>query len=59
MKAVRVVLVALLVASLTAPTLIAEPRQLLQGTQIRLQLVTDISTGAAKVATRSLPSFRN
>jgi hypothetical protein len=48
MKAVRVVLVAFLVASLAAPTLIAEPRQLLQGTQIRLQLVTDISTGAAK-----------
>jgi hypothetical protein len=48
MKAVRVVLGAFLAASLAAPTLIAEPRQLLQGTQIRLQLVTDISTESAK-----------
>jgi hypothetical protein len=48
MKAVRMILVALVVVSLAVPTLIAEPRQLLQGTQIRLQLVTDISTGAAK-----------
>jgi len=48
MKAVRVVLVAVLAVSLAAPAIFAEPRQLLQGTQIRLQLLTDISTGAAK-----------
>ncbi len=48
MKAVRVVLVAVLAVSLAAPAVFAEPRQLLQGTQIRLQLLTDISTGAAK-----------
>jgi hypothetical protein len=48
MKAVRVLLVAVLAISLAAPAVFAEPRQLLQGTQIRLQLLTDISTGAAK-----------
>ncbi|MBS1840771.1 MAG: hypothetical protein JSS69_16585 [Acidobacteria bacterium] len=48
MKAFRVVLFAAMAVSLAAPTLIAEPRQLLQGTQIHLQLLTDISTGAAK-----------
>jgi hypothetical protein len=48
MKAVRVFLVAVLAVSLAAPAVFAEPRQLLQGTQIRLQLLTDISTGAAK-----------
>jgi hypothetical protein len=48
MKAVRVLLVAVLAVSLAAPAVFAEPRQLLQGTQIRLQLLTDISTGAAK-----------
>lgn len=48
MKAVRVFLIAVLAFSLTAPVVFAEPRQLLQGTQIRLQLLTDISTGAAK-----------
>jgi len=48
MKAVRFVLVAVLAVSLAAPAVFAEPRQLLQGTQIRLQLLTDISTGAAK-----------
>jgi hypothetical protein len=48
MKVVRVVLVAVLAVSLAAPAVFAEPRQLLQGTQIHLQLLTDISTGAAK-----------
>jgi hypothetical protein len=48
MKAVRVFLVAALAVSLAAPAAFAEPRQLLQGTQIHLQLLTDISTGAAK-----------
>src|SRR5215475_5001608 len=48
MKAVRIFLVAALAVSLAAPAVIAEPRQLLQGTQIHLQLLTDISTGAAK-----------
>jgi hypothetical protein len=48
MKAVRVFLFAVLAVSLAAPAVFAEPRQLLQGTQIRLQLLTDISTGAAK-----------
>jgi hypothetical protein len=48
MKVVRTVLVALLVVSLATPAVIAEPRQLLQGTQIHMQLLTDISTGAAK-----------
>ena len=48
MKAVRVLLVAVFAVSLAAPAVFAEPRQLLQGTQIRLQLLTDISTGAAK-----------
>ena len=48
MKAVRFVLVAVLAVSVAAPAVFAEPRQLLQGTQIRLQLLTDISTGAAK-----------
>jgi hypothetical protein len=48
MKAVRVFLVAVLAVSLAAPAVFAEPRQLLQGTQIRLQLLTDISTSAAK-----------
>jgi hypothetical protein len=48
MKAVRIVLVVVLAVSLAAPAVFAEPRQLLQGTQIHLQLLTDISTGAAK-----------
>ena len=48
MKAFRVVLIAASAVSLFAPAVIAEPRQLLQGTQIHLQLLTDISTGAAK-----------
>ena len=48
MKAVRVLLVVALAVSLAAPAAFAEPRQLLQGTQIHLQLLTDISTGAAK-----------
>jgi hypothetical protein len=48
MKAVRVFLVAALAVSLAAPAAFAEPRQLLHGTQIHLQLLTDISTGAAK-----------
>jgi len=48
MKVVRVFLVAALVVSLAAPAVFAEPRQLLQGTQIHLQLLTDISTGAAR-----------
>ena len=48
MKLVRVFLIAVLAVSLAAPAVFAEPRQLLQGTQIRLQLLTDISTGAAK-----------
>ena len=48
MKVVRVFLVAALVVSLAAPAVFAEPRQLLQGTQIHLQLLTDISTGAGR-----------
>ena len=48
MKAVRMPLVALLAVSLAAGSVFAEPRQLLQGTQIHLQLLTDISTGAAR-----------
>ncbi len=48
MKVVRVFLVAALAVPLAAPAVFAEPRQLLQGTQIHLQLLTDISTGAAK-----------
>ena len=48
MKAVRILLVSLLAVSLAAPAILAQPRQLLQGTQIRLQLLTDISTGAAR-----------
>src|SRR5215831_10385850 len=48
MKAVRSLLFAVLVASLAATAVFAEPRQLLQGTQIHLQLLTDISTGAAR-----------
>src|SRR5215475_9343248 len=48
MKAVRIFLVAALAVSLAAPALYAQHRQLLQGTQIHLQLLTDISTGAAK-----------
>jgi hypothetical protein len=48
MKAFRVVLIAATAVALAAPAVVAEPRQLLQGTQIRLQLLTDISSGAAK-----------
>ncbi len=48
MKAVRVLLVAALAVSLAAPAVFAEPRQLLQGTQIHLQLLTDISTSSSK-----------
>src|SRR5262249_30556034 len=48
MKVVRSFVVAALVASLVVPAAFAQPRQLLQGTQIHLQLLTDISTGAAK-----------
>src|SRR5437762_506669 len=48
MKAVRILLVSLLAVSLAAPAILAQPRQLLQGTQIHLQLLTDISTGAAR-----------
>jgi hypothetical protein len=48
MKAFRILLVSALAVSLAAPAILAEPRQLLQGTQIHLQLLTDISTGAAK-----------
>ena len=48
MKAFRVVLIAAIAVALAAPAVVAEPRQLLQGTQIRLQLLTDISSGAAK-----------
>lgn len=48
MKAFRVVLIAAITVALAAPAVVAEPRQLLQGTQIRLQLLTDISSGAAK-----------
>ena len=48
MKAVRILLVAALAVSLAAPAVFAEPRQLLQGTQIRLQLLTDINTASAK-----------
>jgi len=48
MKAVRILLVSLLAVSLAAPAILAQPRQLLQGTQIHLQLLTDISTDAAR-----------
>jgi len=48
MKAACILLVAAVAVSLTAPALYAEPRQLLQGTQIHLQLLTDISTSAAR-----------
>lgn len=48
MKAVRIFVVAALAVSLAAPAVFAQPRQLLQGTQIHLQLLTDISSGAAK-----------
>ena len=48
MKAVRVLLVAVLAVSLAAPAVFAEPRQLLQGTQIHLQLLTDINSGSSK-----------
>ena len=48
MKAVRILLVSLLAVSLAAPAILAQPRQLLQGTQIHLQLLTDISTAAAR-----------
>ena len=48
MKVVCVLLVSVLAVSLAAPAVFAEPRQLLQGTQIHLQLLTDISTGAAR-----------
>src|SRR5262249_52376460 len=48
MKAVRIILLAALAVSLAAPALYAEPRQLMPGTQIHPQLLTEISTGAAK-----------
>lgn len=48
MKAVRIFVVAALAVSLAAPAVFAQPRQLLQGTQIHLQLLTDISSGAAR-----------
>lgn len=48
MKAVRILVVAALVVSLAVPAAFAQPRQLLQGTQIHLQLLTDISSSAAK-----------
>jgi hypothetical protein len=48
MKAVRFLVVAILAVSLVVPATLAQPRQLLQGTQIHLQLLTDISTGSAK-----------
>ena len=48
MKAVRILLIAVLTVSLAAPAALAEPRQLLQGTQIHLQLLTDINTASAK-----------
>src|SRR5262249_42530700 len=47
MKVVRLV-VAALAMSLAVPAAFAQPRQLLQGTQIHLQLLTDINSGAAK-----------
>ncbi|HLK03227.1 MAG TPA: hypothetical protein VKT53_02220 [Candidatus Acidoferrum sp.] len=48
MKLFRILVVAALAVSLVVPAALAEPRQLLQGTQIHLQLLTDISSGAAK-----------
>lgn len=48
MKVVRILVVAALAVSLAVPAAFAQPRQLLQGTQIHLQLLTDISTGSAK-----------
>jgi len=48
MKVFRILVVAALAVSLAVPAVFAEPRQLLQGTQIHLQLLTDISSGAAK-----------
>jgi hypothetical protein len=48
MKVVRSLVFAALVLSFAVPAAFAQPRQLLQGTQIHLQLLTDINSGAAK-----------
>lgn len=48
MKVVRSLVFAALALSLTVPAAFAEPRQLLQGTQIHMQLLTDINSGSAK-----------
>jgi hypothetical protein len=48
MKVVRSLGFAALVLSFAVPAAFAQPRQLLQGTQIHLQLLTDINSGAAK-----------
>lgn len=48
MKVVRSLAVAALVLSLAVPAAFAQPRELMQGTQIHLQLLTDINSGAAK-----------
>lgn len=48
MKVVRNFAVAALFASLAVPAAFSQPRELMQGTQIRLQLLTDINSGAAK-----------
>jgi len=48
MKVVRTFVAAVVFVSLAAPAAFAQPRQLLQGTQIHLQLLTDVNSGAAK-----------
>ncbi len=48
MKVVRSLAVAALFVSLAVPAAFAQPRELMQGTQMRLQLLTDINSGAAK-----------
>jgi len=48
MKVIRSLVFAAIVLSFAVPVAFAEPRQLLQGTQIHLQLLTDINSGAAK-----------
>ncbi len=48
MKVIRSFVFAALVLSLAVPAAFAQPRQLLQGTQIHLQLLTDINSGSAK-----------
>ncbi len=48
MKVVRSLAIAALFVSLAVPAAFAQPRELMQGTQMHLQLLTDINSGAAK-----------